>query len=1537
MKKSIACLIMFSLAIAAFADKNWNTSVHSGWFNDPACWNGGVLPESGEWSLLATGSGEYTFTCPVGGDTTEMSLNLGGSGGATARKITIDATQGKWYCGKGAYINNWKAFDFSYTVTGGHIFNLEGVPNPSEAHPYYFSLDRGKLICTSSSYGSSLVLDGCDWNMYDPDGTRYASALYLAANGGNDVTFITTNGANFRASQMLFRGQDSARKTVKAFFYGGDHVFGGDSWGIRMNEYGYGTNIVRFIDSTVLTRGIMIGESNNTTMPEKNRVITNSLELCGTTRMTVTGWNLAHNSYVKSQLGLTATKNPRGGWSVFAVKDSAKLDLPVRNAADNPMLEIGGAKSISTNYNHSILIAQDDAEITYGGRIDFGVSERCDARLVLRDRAKMTSNSNYTQLYVGYGASATGVVSIADNALLTVGGDAQFGTQWGVGSVGILDISGNGEFRSTARVLIQCKDSAEGHVFLRNNAKFTSTELRVGYEYGLTYGNSMVLDGSGTKAAVSTLKVIGKRSYLDVTGGVFTVSGTECVIGNKATDENCRLALRGGELTATNALLEVAKTAGGSGSVELAGDAVLTAKQLKGGPGTASLLADGVTVIPSAASDAFITGFTTAELGTNGLELPVDVNPQTISQAFTDVTGRNGLFIKSGNGILTVNATSTHAKTQVDSGTLKLGSGVTGFGRELTVAADAVISLEGAATTLTADSLVIGDANGRGVIVLDAGDTVSVGSLSVVNGAIIFGSAVPDGEYTLFSATDEIPVEVLSKLKIINRASGKAYQFSLGADGKSVKLTIAEASPATITWTGAADSAWGTVGNWSGADRMPVEGDIAAFPDGATRTTVTIGDKASADTLQFTGTTGYTVSGGKLESVMAIEATAAGEHEIASALEPNADISATVAAGGKVTVSGDMNGSVGTFVKDGKGTFELAGDNTEYNAKIQLKGGRLVASGATALGADDVAADAITILPGDNANEGAVLEFNNDADVTINKRITSSTTGPFAFDVRGAGAVNVTQPFTATDGGFVKTGPGELTLNYTAGGNYYLAKSEGSCNSNHGPALDRAISFGADGNTPVWTDSYLSQPLGAFSLLDGTLRLNGNGSNFSNITDAKYALVRFDLYGLIGGKWNCEGNPTLILDSVAFRPYGSGRHFWIGGSVPAREVKPIVKLVAINHSFLHADTIRICYSTACHADIWFVMTNSYAYANYGFTIGTSGGTGATPDGKVHVIVSGSTGRIHANSNNTGSDAGFTIRSDADVTVTDGGTMEMNTSSGFLRYDWKSRGSVYFGPSSVFKGCGIASVVANGSPGVKMVFDGATWKYYASTALQNRISNPDNNTFTVEEGGLTIEPYNTPTLTHKLIGTGMLTKSGSNQLNLGPQLVFSTSSVTITNETPVVACGGFKVAQGKALCTTDNNIAETVPVEVAAGATLELGGFSQACGPLTGGGTVANGTFNGKIGIDRASADIPTFSNVTFAPIVNVDFGVTDDPATAIRQGTVIPVCRLENGTSLDGVTLRGRNCGNGFTAKFSVENGVVYARVGHDSFILYLR
>lgn len=133
-----------------------------------------------------------------------------------------------------------------------------------------------------------------------------------------------------------------------------------------------------------------------------------------------------------------------------------------------------------------------------------------------------------------------------------------------------------------------------------------------------------------------------------------------------------------------------------------------------------------------------LTRLGSATLGAKGLTVDTDGKDVSVSQVLTDASGVEGFFRKTGEGELSVTASSFDvSRTMVDGGALKIGAG--SLTTALVVTNGATFSLVGDATGVTLSSLTVAN----GTLALDPGDKIVVAGPADFSRLRILFSSLP--------------------------------------------------------------------------------------------------------------------------------------------------------------------------------------------------------------------------------------------------------------------------------------------------------------------------------------------------------------------------------------------------------------------------------------------------------------------------------------------------------------------------------------------------------------------------------------------------------------------------------------------------------------------------------------------------------------------------------------------------------------------------------------------------------------------------
>ena len=323
------------------------------------------------------------------------------------------------------------------------------------------------------------------------------------------------------------------------------------------------------------------------------------------------------------------------------------------------------------------------------------------------------------QLQTG-GAYTSGNLDVTSGATLTTGNWISIGR--GNGDSGII---------STLTV--------DGGVINQTGA---GNGLGLGYDAGVAgYSAAPALDIKGA----STVTVAGSffcgesvgANALVTVGGTSTLSLTGVTQGNKAIAVGGKgtLTINAGLVNAGITGFTVARDTGSEGTVNLNGG-ILASGSTLGGAGTSTLSLNGGTLRADAASAAFLSGFTTANVNAAGAIIDTQAFAITVAQPLSAGTGTGGIA-KNGAGTLTFTGVSSYVgNTTVNAGTLALANNA---GLKFVVGANTVANkVTGAGTAtldgdFTFDLTAAGIANGNSWTLVDT-TAKTFGATFTVNG-----------------------------------------------------------------------------------------------------------------------------------------------------------------------------------------------------------------------------------------------------------------------------------------------------------------------------------------------------------------------------------------------------------------------------------------------------------------------------------------------------------------------------------------------------------------------------------------------------------------------------------------------------------------------------------------------------------------------------------------------------------------------------------------------------------------------------------
>ncbi|MEO5914397.1 MAG: autotransporter-associated beta strand repeat-containing protein [Luteolibacter sp.] len=526
-------------------------------------------------------------------------------------------------------------------------------------------------------------------------------------------------------------------------------------------------------------------------------------------------------------------------------------------------------------------------------------------------------------------------------------------------------------------------------------------------KYEVTSGTAAIVIGqtSGT----TTMNVNSGGLLTTNSTGAAATSGSIILANNGATA--VLNVASGGAVTisntGTNSGLNIARLAGGVGTVNFNGGTITTPRVFKGtigvtGTSSGTFNFNGGTLTANVTNNSdFMTALTRANVRDGGAKIDTGSFNITIAQALlhsniitnNPVTGTpdaatDGGLTKSGSGVLTLSGANTYTGgTAVNNGTLSLTGSLTSA---INVANGATITGTGSTTgSLTMSGGSTFAANTSGSALTANGVTFSGPTSLIFNGATTNGSTYDLFTYGAGGVTG-----------LANLSS--TFRTTFNDTGTKITGTV---STGTRTWN-TTSGVWeigGAGTNWSEGDQKYFNGDTVIFGNPAAASTITInGTLLPAGEVTVDNTNAYIFSGsGSIGGGAGLTKTGTGDLTISNA---NTYTGATTVKNGTLVLS-----TTGSLASSGS---LILGDGTTNTSGIFQLGNAGGAASATLASIAVAGTGTGNAVVGGNAGV-STLTINSASNVT------------FAGILGGAGT-------NQNNLGLTKSGAGILILSNTA-------------------------------------------------------------------------------------------------------------------------------------------------------------------------------------------------------------------------------------------------------------------------------------------------------------------------------------------------------------------------------------------------------------------------------------------------------------------------------------------------------------------------
>ena len=919
----------------------------------------------------------------------------------------------------------------------------------------------------------------------------------------------------------------------------------------------------------------------------------------------------------------------------------------------------------------------------------------------------------------------------------------------------------------------------------------------------------------------------------------------------------------------------------------------------------------------SSAGHTLLSKFDTAELGPKGLTLDTGSLPSdkvaSVSQSFSDKEGEEGVLRIVGSAMLQLKPDRyyTVSKTVVDGadGAVKLlFASNTVLQTSLVITNGGSVSLDGAVTQLTVDSLIVPD----GKLWMNAGDKIHVTSDNVdFSGLKIHFNPAPSSgtPYSLFTFDGDVTgnAKIRNAMRFIgnsNTVSGNYSDRSLiydeGTGKTSLTMTFtpnASALSDETVWNGPAwdDSGW--------SDGVPTAEKVASFSNAAAPTAVAVPAGGEAGAISVSSGADYVLSGDGLEisggngGLWFDVSSGSATFNLPVGLMWRLPM--TLAAGSSAKFNDPITG--GGLTKTGKGALTLGADN-HFRLSVSMGGGFNTVASAGALNNEAKSAT----LTDDT------LVFTNsvdDAEMVVSTPVilNSATSTTNAVVVKADSDVRL-KDLTVSKGALVKRGKGRLTIEASETKNTKLSSGYGATLSgnNYRVLSSSLVAFAADGTAPAPED----QQYAGFNVAEGEVVIEGD----TNRTMQVKAVTGFCIGMHVAGDAATFAQPTLTIDGANIDTAGQG-HTTIGtpktGADGCAVVRPTLRVV--NGGRYHAGNIRLG-NGANNAGVYptLAVTNGRATAGNAIRFEVTGGTDDRASfirAKDSTLAVTSTGGSHHGIYLSG-----TVDADFDNCFF-GGTAQ----TGILRYQGVSAGTMRFRNGSVFAAYPYNDV-ARSDYAMTLVFDDAEWRWgggdvtlsYTDTAAGWCLYKPGSSTTTSKRD-------------IKMEGVGVIMKPNA--------------GCTFTTQVPFKGAGGFVAAGEGAVKFTGNTLQFTGLVDIRSGTVDLTAADARETLTVRGPGTLKGGSI-ATLTISETFADgtavgAPVLDGVT-ANLVVVDFGRDESSPMEECENILVATYSMEDPPTIGKWMVSGTGISH-VKGRFTVSGGEVRASVAASGFVMIVR